>query len=148
MNTTDQSIIDILERTNTIALVGYSANPDRPAHSVARFLKARGYRVLPVNPGLAGQEALGETIFARISDIGEKVDMVDVFRNSDALPEIVDEILTLNPLPNVLWTQLNVIHDGAANRARQHGLEVVQNRCPVIEMPRLNIQGPKENLDT
>lgn len=140
MTQTDDALIrDILTRTRTIALVGYSANPARPSHGVARFLRSRGYRVIPVNPGLAGQEHLGEKVRASLTGIGEAVDLVDVFRRSEELAGLVDEVLAMEPRPLALWTQLGVRDDAAAARARAAGLLVVQDRCPAIEIPRLGL---------
>ncbi|EPX86483.1 putative CoA-binding protein [Rubellimicrobium thermophilum DSM 16684] len=140
MTQTDDALIrDILTRTRTIALVGYSANPARPSHGVASFLRSRGYRVIPVNPGLAGQEHLGEKVRASLAGIREAVDLVDVFRRSEEVAGIVDEVLAMEPRPLALWTQLGVRDDAAAARARAAGLLVVQDRCPAIEIPRLGL---------
>ena len=136
---TDDDLRRILSETRTIALVGWSPKPDRPSHRVAAFLKARGYRVIPVNPGQAGQAALGETVRASLSDIGEDVDMVDVFRRSDAAGAVVDEALEVLPGLKTVWMQLGVIDEVAAERARARGVEVVMNRCPAIEIPRLGL---------
>ncbi|QQA44024.1 CoA-binding protein [Pelagovum pacificum] len=133
----DALIRDVLTRTRTIALVGYSANPDRPSHRVAHFLKSRGYRVIPVNPGLAGQEALGETVQPSLSEIEGDVDMVDIFRRSDAVPAVVDEALERWPSLGTVWMQLGITHDEAAAKAEAQGVTVIQNRCPAIEYPRL-----------
>jgi predicted CoA-binding protein len=137
--TDDTLIRDILTRTRTIALVGYSANPARPSHGVARFLRTRGYRVIPVNPGLAGQEHLGEKVRASLADIAEPVDLVDVFRRSEEVAGVVDQALAMQPKPLAIWTQLGVRDDRAADRARAAGLLVVQDRCPAIEIPRLGL---------
>jgi hypothetical protein len=106
---------------------------------VARFLKARGFRVIPVNPGLAGQVHLGETVQPNLSAIpaDASVDMVDIFRRSEAVPAIVDEALAALPGLRTIWMQLGVTHAGAADVARARGVSVVQNRCPAIELPRL-----------
>jgi uncharacterized protein len=143
---TDSEIKAVLSQARVIALVGYSANPARPSHRVAAFLHRCGYRVIPVNPGLAGQRALGEEIRASLADIPADitVDMVDVFRRPDALPQLVEEALTHLPAPWLLWTQLGVVHDAAAERVRAAGLVVVENHCPMIEIPRLF--GPGFNL--
>jgi predicted CoA-binding protein len=133
---TDDDIRDILTRTKTIAVVGWSPKPDRPSHRVAAFLKQQGYRVIPVNPGHAGESALGETIRASLSDIGETVDMVDIFRRSSEVGPVVDEALAL-PGVRTIWMQLGVIDDVAAAKARAAGLRVVMDRCPAIEIPRL-----------
>jgi predicted CoA-binding protein len=135
----DATIRDVLNRVKTIALVGWSPKPDRPSHGVAAFLKRRGYRVIPVNPGQAGQTALGEVVRASLSDISEPVDMVDIFRRSEEVGAVVDEALAVLPGLSVIWTQLGVRDDAAADRARAKGLTVVQNRCPAIEIPRLGL---------
>lgn len=137
--TDDDLIRDILSRVRTIAVVGFSANPARPSHDVARYLQSRGYRVIPVNPGLAGQSLLGEKVHGSLAEIGEPVDMVDVFRRSEFVAGVTDQALALSPLPFAIWTQLGVRDDAAAERARARGVRVVQNRCPAIEIPRLGI---------
>ena len=135
----DDLIRDILARARTIAVVGFSANPDRPSHGVARFLRSRGHRVIPVNPGLAGREFLGETVRASLAGIGEPVDMVDVFRRSEEVGRVVDQALALDPLPLAIWCQIGVRDDAAAERARAAGIKVVQDRCPAVEIPRLRL---------
>lgn len=134
---TDEGLRRILATVRTIALLGASPNPERPSHGVMRFLLAKGYRVIPVNPGQVGGEILGQTCYGDLASIPEPIDMVDVFRASDALPGIVEEILALDPRPSVLWTQLGVVHTQAAEQASAAGVEVVMNRCPAIEHPRL-----------
>lgn len=137
----DAELREILTTTRTIALVGYSANPDRPAQAVAAFLQARGYRVIPVNPGLAGQSALGETVYPDLAAIPQEIviDMVDVFRAPEAVPGVVDQMLTHRPEAKVLWLQLGVIHPEAAARARAAGKLVVMDRCPKLEIARLGM---------
>lgn len=132
----DDLIRAVLTQARVIAVVGFSANPGRPSHRVARFLQAKGYRVIPVNPGLAGQTQLGETVRADLADIPEPVDMVDVFRASDHVAAVVDAALKI-PSVQVIWTQLDVRDDVAAARARLAGRIVIQDRCPAIEYPRL-----------
>lgn len=136
---TDDAIRSILLNARTIAIVGASANPERPSHSVMDFLQRRGYRVRPVNPGLAGQELLGVRVAARLSEIDEPIDIVDVFRQSSAVPEIVDESLGLTPPPGTIWMQIGVRNDSAAEKARSAGLAVIQDRCPKIEFARLSL---------
>ena len=133
----DQYIADILNETKVIALVGASPNAERPSHRVMAFLLRKGYRVIPVNPGQAGKEILGQPVVARLADIAEPIDMIDVFRAADALPSVVEEALSLSPLPKSIWGQLSVRHDGAAAVAEAAGVKVVMDRCPAIEYPRL-----------
>jgi uncharacterized protein len=135
---TEQDLRRILTETRVIALVGWSPRPERPSHGVAAFLARRGYLVIPVNPGQAGKMApWGEVVRGSLAEIGGGVDMVDVFRNSEALPGLVEEVLADLPGVKVIWTQLGVVHQGAAERARAAGIEVVMNRCPAIDIPRL-----------
>ena len=134
--TSDSEIRDILTSVQTIALVGWSPKPDRPSHGVAAFLKRRGYRVIPVNPGQAGQVALGETVVATLAEAGP-VDMVDIFRRSEEAGAVVDEAIAAGA--KVVWMQLGVIDEAAAARARAAGLKAVMNRCPAIEIPRLGL---------
>lgn len=131
-------ISSILHSVKTIAMVGASANDVRPSFFVMKYLIDKGFRVIPVNPGQAGREILGQTVYAKLADIPEPIDMVDVFRGSDAVPGVVDEVLALEPLPKVIWTQLTVRHDEAAARAEAAGIKVVMNRCPKIEYARLS----------
>ena len=133
----DYYIADILRSTKVIALVGASPNPERPSYRVMAFLLRKGYRVIPVNPGQAGKEILGQPVVGRLADIVEPIDLVDVFRAADALPSVVEEALSLSPLPKVIWGQLSVRHDGAAAVAEAAGVKVVMDRCPAIEYPRL-----------
>jgi uncharacterized protein len=133
---TDAEIRDILTRVKTIALVGWSPKPDRPSHRVAAYLKGRGYRVIPVNPGQAGQEALGETVVATLAEAGP-VDMVDIFRRSEEAGAVADEAVRRGV--KVVWMQLGVVDEAAASRARAAGAQVVMNRCPAIEIPRLGL---------
>jgi uncharacterized protein len=132
----DNDIRDILTSVKTIALVGWSPKPDRPSHRVAAYLAGRGYRVIPVNPGQAGQTALGETVVASLAEAGP-VDMVDIFRRSEEAGAVVDEAIAMGA--KVVWMQLGVVDEAAASRARTAGLQVVMNRCPAIEIPRLGL---------
>lgn len=135
----DKDIARVLSNTRTIALLGASHKPERPSHGVMRYLLERGYTVYPVNPGLAGQQLLGRTVFASLAAIPTRVDMVDVFRQSRFLPDIVDQSVEAGAA--VIWTQLGVIDETALGRAEQQGLEVVMDRCPAIEGPRLVAAG-------
>ncbi len=136
----DGTIAAILADVSTIALVGASNNPARPSHGVMAFLLAKGYVVTPVNPGLEGQEIHGCLVYASLDDIPGPVDMVDVFRNSDAVPEVVEDAIRVKDKLglSVIWMQLGVRHDAAAMAAEAAGLKVVMNRCPVIEYRRLH----------
>ncbi len=134
----DATIRDILDRVKTVALVGASAKSVRPSYFVLKYLLAKGYRVIPVNPGLAGQELLGQRCYADLPSIPEPIDMVDIFRGADAVPGIVDEALALDPKPKVIWMQLGIRHEEAAAKAEAAGLAVVMDRCPKIEYARLS----------
>ncbi|MGL4285409.1 MAG: CoA-binding protein [Phreatobacter sp.] len=141
MNHDDYSngyIRGILSSVKVIAMVGASANEVRPSYFVLKYLIDRGYRVHPVNPALAGQEILGRTVYGSLADIPEAIDMVDIFRNSEAAGAVVDEALALEPKPQAIWMQLTVRNDAAAARAEAAGLKVVMNRCPKIELGRLS----------
>lgn len=133
----DDYIRGILSSVKTIAMVGASANEVRPSFFVMKYLLAKGYQVIPVNPGQAGKNILEQLTYARLADIPDPIDMVDVFRASDAVAAIVDEVLALKPLPKVIWTQLTVRNDEAARKAEAAGIQVVMNRCPKIEYARL-----------
>lgn len=135
--TDDPTLTRILRDTRCIALVGISANPARPSHGVAQFLAARGYRVIGVNPGLAGQQMFGETVRASLADCPADVDMVDVFRASDAVPGLAAEAIEHLPNLRTIWLQIGVESDAARDMAAARGLDFVQNRCPKIEFPRL-----------
>ncbi|MGO4677086.1 CoA-binding protein [Bosea sp. 2YAB26] len=134
----DALIRRILREVKTIALVGASANEARPSWIVTKYLLDRGYDVIPVNPGLAGQTLLGKTVYGSLKEIPIPVDMVEIFRNSEAAGPITDEALALSPLPKVIWMQLSVRNDAAAARADAKGLTVIMNRCPKIEYGRLS----------
>jgi predicted CoA-binding protein len=131
-------ISGILNSVRTIAMVGASANDVRPSFFVLKYLIAKGFTVYPVNPGQAGKEILGQRVYARLFDIPHSIDMVDIFRASNAVPAIVDEALTLDPLPKVIWMQLGVRNEDAAAKAEAAGLKVVMNRCPKIEYGKLS----------
>lgn len=133
----DSFLRDILTRTKVIAMVGVSMNPVRPSYFVARYLGLKGIRVIPVNPGHAGKTLFGQTIRATLSEIDEDVDMVDIFRRSDAVPAIVDEALEAFPNLKTIWMQIGVSHAQAAAKAEARGVTVIQNRCPKIEYQRL-----------
>lgn len=132
----DEDLVGILERVKSIAVVGASPNPARPSYGVARFLAGLGYRVFPVNPAHGGGEIAGLPAYARLADIAEPIDMIDVFRASDHVSGVLDEALALDPRPKVFWTQLDVRDDDAAARAEAAGMTVVMDRCPKIELAR------------
>ena len=136
---TDDHIRRILRDVRTIAMVGASQNWVRPSNFAMKYLQGKGFRVIPINPGVAGQKILGETVYAFLSDIPDRFEMVDVFRSSDAAGPIVDEAIKLAPAKGikVVWMQLGVRNDEAARRAEAAGLSVVMNRCPKIEYGRL-----------
>jgi len=134
----DAHLKRVLAGVRTIAMVGASPKTVRPSYFVMKYLQAKGFRVIPVNPGAAGGTILGETVYASLADIPEAVDMIDVFRAADAAPGIVEEALAMSPRPRVIWMQLGVRHDGAAATAEAAGLTVVMDRCPKQEWARLH----------
>ena len=134
----DEMIRATLLGVKTIAMVGASNNNVRPSYFVFKYLQGRGYRVIGINPGLAGKEILGTPVYASLAEVPEPVDMVDIFRNSEAAGAVVDEALALDPLPKVIWMQLSVRNDAAAARAETRGVRVIMNRCPKIEFGRLS----------
>jgi uncharacterized protein len=134
----DGYIRGILNTVKTIAMVGASEKENRPSYFAFKYLLERGYRMIPVNPGHAGEQMLGQPIYARLADIPDPVDMVDIFRASRYALPIVQEALALKPKPQVVWMQLGVRNDDAAKLAEQNGLKVVMNRCPKIEYGRLS----------
>src|SRR5215470_10943689 len=134
----DITIRGILNTVKTIAMVGISPKDNRPSYFAFKYLLERGYRMIPVNPGQAGKEILGQKVYARLAEIPEPVDMVDVFRASPYATAIVEEALALKPRPQAIWMQLGIRNDEAARRAEAAGLKVVMNRCPKIEYGRLS----------
>jgi uncharacterized protein len=134
----DPYIRGILNTVKSIAMVGISPKDNRPSYFAFKYLLERGYNMIPVNPGQAGKEILGRKVYARLADVPEPVDMVDVFRAAQYAPQIVAEALTLKPRPQVIWMQLGVRNDEAAAAAETVGLKVVMNRCPKIEYGRLS----------
>ena len=133
----DTYLRDILTGVRTIAVVGASPRSSRPSHGVMRYLQRHGYRCIPVNPFAAGGDILGERVYARLADIGEPVDMVDIFRRSALAGEAVGEAIAIGA--KVVWMQLDVRDDAAAAHAEAQGLKVIMDRCPAIEIPRLGI---------
>ena len=134
----DGYIRGILNTVKTIAMVGVSPKDSRPSYFAFKYLLERGYRMIPVNPGLADKDLLGQKAYARLADIPEPVDMVDIFRAAPFAVPIVEEALKLQPRPRVVWMQLGIRNDAAAALAEQNGLKVVMNRCPKIEYGRLS----------
>jgi len=134
----DGYIRGILNTVKTIAMVGVSAKDSRPSYFAFKYLLERGYRMIPVNPGLADKDLLGQKAYARLADIPEPVDMVDIFRASAFVLPIVEEALKMQPRPRVVWMQLGIRNDAAAALAEQNGIKVVMNRCPKIEYGRLS----------
>jgi uncharacterized protein len=136
----DRYIAGVLGGVMSIAMVGASANTNRPSYFVLKYLLAKGFRVTPVNPGLAGQTLLGQTVVASLADLAAPVDMIDIFRNSEAALEITREAIALKAKLGlkVIWMQLSVRHDVAAAEAEAAGLQVVMNRCPKIEYGRMS----------
>jgi uncharacterized protein len=131
-------LLDVLRSVKVIAMVGASANEVRPSYIVLKYLLDKGYTVIPVNPGLAGQELLGQKVYGSLRDVPVAIDMVDVFRNSEAARSIVEECLLLKSLPKVIWMQLQVRNDAAAAKAEANGIKVVMNRCPKMEYGKLS----------
>jgi uncharacterized protein len=134
---TDQDIAALLKGARTIALVGASDRPDRPSYGVMRYLLSKGYRVIPVNPQLAGGTIHGQRVLATLDEIDEPIDIVDIFRNSAAAGGVIDDAVGAGA--KAIWTQLGVFNDEAVGRAEAAGLKAVVNRCPAIEIPRLGI---------
>lgn len=134
---TDSHLRSILTRARCVAVVGVSPNPVRPSHYVARYLRLKGFTVIPVNPGHAGKQLFGQTVRASLSEISEPVDMVDIFRRPEHVPPIVDEALAALPGLRTIWMQIGVEHSEAARVARARGVDVVMDRCPKIEYQRL-----------
>jgi predicted CoA-binding protein len=128
-------LAEILKDARTVAVVGASTNDHRPSHWISGFLLGKGYRVFPVNPLHAGSTILGQPVHASLADIKEPIDLVDVFRQSDHLDAIVDEVLAMNPMPKAIWCQLGVRNDRAAAKAEAAGIKVVMNRALVSEYP-------------
>ena len=135
--TTDDDIRDLLASTRTIAMIGASDRPDRPSWGVMRFLQEWGYRVIPVNPQITGEHIHGEYVWRELSQIGEPIDRVDIFRRPQAAGEAVDEAIAAGA--RSVWLQMGVINHEAAARAEAAGLKVVMDRCPKVDLPRLRV---------
>jgi predicted CoA-binding protein len=134
---TDGEIAELLTNARTIAMVGASDRPERASNGVMKFLQGRGYKVFPVNPTITGEHVHGEYVWRELAQIGEPIDMVDIFRRPLAAGEAVDEAIAAGA--KSVWLQIGVINEDAANRAEAAGLKVVMNRCPKIEIPRLGV---------
>ena len=135
----DEAVAGLLLQVKRIALVGASAKPERPSHQVMRFLLDEGYEVLPINPGLAGQNLLGQQVYASLADLPTRVDMADIFRDAASLPEVTQDVVAAGIA--AMWTQLGVVHSEAEQTAVDAGLQLVVDRCPAIEIPRLRDAG-------
>jgi hypothetical protein len=136
--TRDEDIAQLLRETRTIALVGASDNPGRASFGVMKFLQDQGYRVIPVNPRITGEHVHGEFVWRELAQIGEPIDLVDIFRNSDDAAAAVDDAIAAGA--KAVWMQLGVINEGAAARAEKAGLKVVMDRCPKIEFARMGLE--------
>ncbi|MDH7639905.1 CoA-binding protein [Sphingomonas oryzagri] len=136
--TSDADIAQLLRDTRTVALVGISDRPTRPSYGVMRTLQEHGFRVFPVNPQITGEHVHGEFVWRELAQIGEPIDLVDIFRNSEAAGDAVDEAIAAGA--KAVWMQLGVVNEAAAARAEAAGLKVVMDRCPAIEIPRLGIE--------
>jgi hypothetical protein len=134
----DSYVRSILNTVKTIAMVGISPKDVRPSYFAFKYLLERGYRMIPVNPGQVGGEILGRPVYAKLADIPEPVDMVDIFRAPQYVPAMVEEALALKPRPQVIWMQLGIRNEEAARLAEANGLKVVMDRCPKIEYGRLS----------
>ncbi|PZO91486.1 MAG: CoA-binding protein [Sphingomonas sanxanigenens] len=135
--TRDEDIAKLLSETRTIALIGASDRPDRPSYEVMKFMQDHGYRVIPVNPQITGEHVHGEFVWRDLSQIGDPIDMVEIFRNSAAAGEAVDQAIAADA--KAVWMQLGVVNAEAAARAEAAGLKVVMDRCPMMEIPRLGV---------
>ena len=144
----DEAIAQLLVQAKRIALVGASAKPERPSHRVMQFLLDEGYEVFPINPGLAGQKLLGQTVYASLAALPTRVDMADIFRDAASLPEVTQEVVDAG-IP-AIWTQLGVVHTEAERTGLDAGLQMVIDRCPAIEIPRLRDAGllPSRSLQS
>ena len=137
MNVTDDYLRDILKKTKTIAMVGLSMNETRPSYFVGRYLHKRGYKIIPINAGHGGKRFFGQLVKSSIDEIDEPVDMVDIFRKPEAVPQIVDDSLAKLKGLKTIWMQIGINHESSAQKARQIGLNVIEDRCPKIEHQRL-----------
>ena len=137
MSPSDRLLREILKSTKTIAMVGLSMNETRPSYFVGRYLHKRGYKIIPINAGHGGKNFFGQLVKSSIDEIDEPVDMVDIFRKPEAVPQIVDDSLTKLKGLKTIWMQIGIKHESSAQKARQLGLNVIEDRCPKIEHQRL-----------
>ena len=144
--TSDEDIAELLRQTRTIAMIGASDRPSRPSYGVMKFMQAHGYRVIPVNPQITGEHVHGEYVWRDLSQIGEPIDLVDIFRRPQAAGDAVDEAIAAGA--KAVWLQLGVINDVAAAKAEAAGLKVVMNRCPKIEIMRLGLESVAQQNET
>jgi hypothetical protein len=144
----DHYLNKILNENKVIASVGVSLNPIRPSYFVSRYLSRRGYTIIPVNPAYSGQIVWGNLAYSQLSEIMHDIDMVQIFRKSEAVPEIVKEAITHLPNLKTIWMQIGVMHADATKIAREHGLEVIQNLCPKMEHQRLSGELGKYGINT
>jgi predicted CoA-binding protein len=142
----DAYLSEILHSVRTIAMVGASPHRNRPSHFVMQYLQSKGFRVIPVNPTVAGEKILGETVYADLAQVPEPIDMVDIFRRSEAALPIVEEAIRIHA--KIVWMQLGVRNDAAAAKAEAAGLKVVMNRCPEIEYSRLHGERTRNGVNT
>ena len=143
--TRDEDIAELLANARTIAMIGASDRPDRPSYGVMRFLQSHGYRVIPVNPQITGEHVLGEFVWRELAQIGEPIDIVDIFRRPEAAGDAVDQAIAAGA--KAVWLQLGIVNDEAAARAEAAGLRVVMDRCIKLEIVRLRIQSVERSLD-
>ena len=144
----DQYLNKVLTENKTIASVGVSLNPIRPSYFVSRYLSRRGYNIIPVNPAYAGQVIWGNLAYSQLSDVMEDIDMVQIFRKSEAVPAIVEDAITHLHNLKTIWMQIGVMHAAASQTAREHGLQVIQNLCPKMEHQRLSGELGKYGINT
>jgi uncharacterized protein len=142
--TRDEDIAELLRSARIIAMVGASDNPGRPSFGVMKFLQDQGYRVIPVNPRITGEHVHGEYVWRELPQIGEPIDIVDIFRRSEEVGPIIDQAIAVRA--KAVWTQLGVVNEAAAGRAEAAGLKVVMDRCPKIEFARLGLRPISENM--
>eukprot|EP00539_Tryblionella_compressa_P010024 CAMPEP_0178802850 /NCGR_PEP_ID=MMETSP0745-20121128/14125_1 /TAXON_ID=913974 /ORGANISM="Nitzschia punctata, Strain CCMP561" /LENGTH=151 /DNA_ID=CAMNT_0020461829 /DNA_START=12 /DNA_END=467 /DNA_ORIENTATION=- len=137
----EATIRRVLTSSRNIALVGASSKPERPSNYVMKYLLDIGYNVIPINPGLEGQELHGKVVYGSLSNVPDPIDMVDIFRASEAVPSIVDEAIALGGVKSI-WMQVGIVNKEAAEKAKSAGMDVVMDACPKVQIPLLGISGP------